>query len=467
MNTPPASPQAMTLAQLTTMVGNTLRTRPELQSAWVTAELSDVRSSGGHCYMELVEKNEAGSTVAKLRANIWSSTFARLHRKFHDATGRTIASGIKVMVRGSVSHHNIYGLSFNITDIDPSYTLGDMERLRREILDTLVREGIAEANRNLPMPLNPQRVAVISAAGAAGYGDFCNQLETNPAGFVFYPHLFGAVMQGENTAPSIMAALEYIEMTIDLWDCVVIIRGGGSSSDLGGFDTLDLARAVARCPLPVIVGIGHERDFTVLDYVAHTRCKTPTAVAEFLIDALRNAAQQASSLVNAITRYASERVRGEQQRLSAAASMIPAIGAARLREASLHLQTLGTTLPATASARVASARRDLSAKGSLLSAFATSRVQEQLRLLDSRAARLSQECASRLSREQERLSHLRGMLDVLSPAATLRRGYTITRVDGKAVTSTAALTSGSEITTTFADGTAVSTIKETTNTPQP
>lgn len=189
-------PQAMTLLQFTTAIGNAVRMSPVLQGAWVVAELSDVRFSGGHCYMELVEKSDSGQTVAKLRAAIWASRVPYIRQKFLAATGREFATGMKVMLHGAATHHTLYGLSFNVADIDPSYTLGDMERLRREILMRLHKEGILNLNKEKTMPVVPQRIAVISAEGAAGYGDFMNQLAGNHEGFVFYPHLFPAVMQG-------------------------------------------------------------------------------------------------------------------------------------------------------------------------------------------------------------------------------------------------------------------------------
>ncbi|MDE6669330.1 MAG: exodeoxyribonuclease VII large subunit, partial [Muribaculaceae bacterium] len=347
MNSPqtnPGSRVALTLTQLTQVIGNSVRLNPSLQGAWVTAELSDVRVNGGHCYMELIEKNSVGSTVAKLRATVWANQFRMIQTKFAAATGRQIGSGIKVLLYGSTTHHSVYGLSFSVTDIDPAYTLGDMERLRREILERLHYEGILERNKQLSMPWAPQRIAVISAAGAAGYGDFLNQLGANQEGFVFYPFLFGAVMQGNRTASSVIEALELIEHTVDLWDCVVIIRGGGATTDLNGFDNYELARRVALCPLPVVVGIGHERDRTVLDEIAHTRCKTPTAVAAYLVDSLRQSYNRAAQCVDYIIRQGGAVTNGERLRLHNTESMLPAAVGHCLDAARNHLSLLATRL---------------------------------------------------------------------------------------------------------------------------
>ena len=427
----------MTLSQLTTMIGNALRMRPELQNVWVVAEFSDLRTAGGHCYVTLLEKNGAGTTVARMNANIWGSTFAQLQGKFLRTTGSQLASGMKVLVGGAVTHHNLYGMSFNIRDIDPSYTLGDMERLRREILTQLQREELLERNKGTYLPPNPQKIAVISAEGAAGYGDFRNQLASNPGGFKFYPHLFPAILQGERTVPTVMAQLSAISETIDFWDCVVIIRGGGATADLNSFDNLDLARAVATFPLPVIVGIGHERDNTVLDYIAHTRCKTPTAVAEFLVERLRQSLNYANTLGNNIIRYAQEQISGEQRRLDSAGAMIRTLAESRIARAYDRLDTL---------------RRSTAIVG-------RQRIVLHRERLEAFIPRISQSAAAAIQRQQQRIASISQLVDVLNPAATLRRGYTITRIDGHALKSAADAKPGAVIKTFFPDGTITSEVK--------
>ena len=313
-----------TLAAYQQMVGDSIRMNPYLQGAWVVAELSDVRVAGGHCYMELIEKDAlSGQVIAKMRAMIWSNTFRRLYSKFMEGTGSAIQSGLKVLVYGSANHHNVYGLSFTISDIDPSFTLGDLEKQRREILERLRKEGLLDLNRQLIFPPVPQKVAIISAPGAAGLGDFMNHLGGSPEGFVFYPLLVPAVMQGENTARSVMAALEFVESTLDFWDCVVIIRGGGSTADMHGFDNYDLARRVAEFPLPVVVGIGHERDRNVLDEIANIRCKTPTATADFLVECCRKSWDRVSQGIDRIIRYVTERKNGEILRMTNIENRLP------------------------------------------------------------------------------------------------------------------------------------------------
>ena len=256
---------------------------------WVQAELSDVRVNySGHCYLEFVQKDATGNALlAKARGIIWANVFTRLRSYFERETGQAFVSGLKVLVKVTVDFHELYGYSLTVVNIDPTYTLGDMVRRRKEILRQLDEEGILTLNKELELPVLTQRIAVISSATAAGYGDFCNQLLHNSFGFVFYPRLFQAIMQGEQVEQSIIQALDCINATRDNWDVVVIIRGGGATSDLSGFDTYDLAANCAQFPLPIITGIGHERDDTVLDMISHTRVKTPTAAAEFLINHVR------------------------------------------------------------------------------------------------------------------------------------------------------------------------------------
>ena len=277
--------RAMTLYELNTFVREIIEAGlPD--TYWVQGELSEGRAGyGGHFYGELVQKDEKqGTIVAKARVTCWANRYASLAREFESLTGETLRAGLTVMLEVSVTFHQQYGYSLTIQDIDPSYTLGDMARRRQQILRQLEADGILHDNQTLSLPLLARRIAVISSETAAGYGDFCNQLEHNDYGFPFRVRLFPAVMQGSRVEETVISALEQIAGEADQWDVVVIIRGGGATSDLSDFDSYPLAACVAQMPLPVITGIGHERDETVLDYVAHTHLKTPTAVAAFLID---------------------------------------------------------------------------------------------------------------------------------------------------------------------------------------
>ncbi|MDE6558876.1 MAG: exodeoxyribonuclease VII large subunit, partial [Muribaculaceae bacterium] len=334
--------EALTLYQFTNLLTRHINAAPQLMGRWVVVEIARIGMSGPHCYCEFIEKDARGATIAKIKGTIWGNVWRRLSAKFYQATGRQIGAGMKVMFNMSASHSEAYGLSANVHDVDPAYTLGDAERRRREILEMLTREGLINSNRNLRLVYNPQKIAVISAAGAAGYGDFMHQIETS--GFSFYPLLYPAAMQGVRTAESVIQALDRVEMAVDFWDCVIIIRGGGATDDLNSFDDPQLARRVAECPLPVIVGIGHERDRTVLDEIAHTRCKTPTAVAAFLIERLQACENHAVQLTQSVVDFTRNAIAGEERRLSHIGALLPLIAPRRLESEAHRLAELRSNI---------------------------------------------------------------------------------------------------------------------------
>jgi exodeoxyribonuclease VII large subunit len=280
----------ITLSQLNLLIREKIETAFP-STYWIIAETSDVRlNKNGHCYLEFIEKKESNnSIVAKARGYIWANTYQLLKSYFEEKTGQSFVSGLKTLVNVSVDFHPVYGYGLNVCDIDPTYTVGDMQQHRQQILNRLKKEGILSLNKELEMPLLPQKIAVITSPTAAGYEDFINHLENNKHGFVFYTRLFPAVMQGGQTERSIINALNTIYENRDSFDVVVIIRGGGATSDLASFDTYSLAVNCAQFPLPIITGIGHERDDTVLDFISKYRAKTPTAVADYLLTRLENA----------------------------------------------------------------------------------------------------------------------------------------------------------------------------------
>lgn len=406
-------PEPLSLLELNNRLGRAVASTPGLQNVWVTAETSDLRVAGQHCYLELIDKDPfTGAARARMRATIWGQNYARINGGFMAATGAPLSSNIKVMVLMSVTFHPVYGLSGNITDVNPEYTLGDLLRRRREMLARLQAEGILEQNRKLPWPVFPNRIAVISAPGAAGYGDFINQLYSNRHLLRFSTHLFTASMQGDNTAPSIIAALEQIAASSEEFDCVVIIRGGGATGDLAAFDNYELAANIALFPLPVVVGIGHERDITLLDYVANMRVKTPTAAAEWLIARGADALESLRSLGRDILDAASSRINREARRLEMIAGQLPELA------------------------------RNVVSRNSI-------RVGKDIE------DRLLNDTSVLMKRRTERLDALAAIIDALSPQATLRRGFSITRVDGRAVTSPSQVHSGAEVITTLAQGTLI------------
>lgn len=428
---------AISLVEFNRRIGGLLHDA-SVQRCWVVAETSDVRQSGGHCYLELVQKDaQTGQTLARMRGIVWASVYARLRCEFERATGQPFASGMNVMVEVSANFHEQYGLSVVITGINPTYTLGDMARQRLEILNRLRSEGIIDMNKQLPWPDVAQRVAVISAAGAAGYGDFMNQLHNNPSGIKFYTCLFPAVMQGQSTVTSVIAALERINDYADLFDCVVIIRGGGSTSDLNSFDNYDLAANVAQFPLPVICGIGHDRDNTVVDSVASVRVKTPTAAAEWLLDRAQSALDHVNALTDMVVDSATQMLSGARQQLAYFTSGIPLMADNIVVRHRARLQQIAAAIPVVAARRIDGAGKDL--------AFASQRV-----------AMAARQC---VANERQRVTGLEKQVELLSPDRVLRRGYSLTLRDGHVVTFASSLRAGDSLVTRFADGERTSVVE--------
>ena len=291
---------------------------------WVKAEISEMTvNRSGHCYLDLIETESGTDTViARCRATIWSYTFRMLKPYFETTSGQAFSEGLKVLLQAKVEYHEVFGFSLNIRDIDPVYTLGDLARQRREIIRKLQDDGVFEMNKELELPMVPQRIAIISSPTAAGLQDFLDQLHNNPHQFVFYTKLFQAVMQGNEAPRSIMNALDLIYEYEEMFDTVVIIRGGGAQIDLACFDQYELAFTVAQFPLPVITGIGHDKDDTVIDMVAHTRMKTPTAVAEFLISGALQFSQQLNELENHFIELVNNQLDENRNRLSDAADQL-------------------------------------------------------------------------------------------------------------------------------------------------
>jgi len=313
---------------------------------WVEAELSECREHSGHCYMELIEKDDHSNTpIARASAKCWRQTWQLVRPHFEHTTGQSLRAGLKVLLCVYAQYHEAYGFSWIITDIDPTYTLGDMARRRQEIIHQLKEEGIFDLQRELSIPLFAQRIAVVSAANAAGYGDFCRQLEDNDYGFQFRIQLFPAIMQGEQVEKSIIVALNSIYDHIDEFDVVCILRGGGATADLSGFDTLALAENVAQFPIPIITGIGHERDESILDMISHTRVKTPTAAAALLVDNLHRILERLEQSEAFISHYVNERIHSQQQRIAQFTTLIPTLALTAISNGRHRIDLLESRLP--------------------------------------------------------------------------------------------------------------------------
>lgn len=396
------------LSELTNKIQSVIR-QNFTDAIWVRAEISELRENGGHCYLELIEKDsETDNILAKTRATCWANVYRMLKPYFESNTGETLRAGLNVLVAVTVEFNGVYGFSLNIRDIDPTYTIGELAARRMQIIQKLREEGIDDMNKQLPFPTLPQRIAIISSETAAGYGDFCNQLNSDTSHFAFYPRLFPAIMQGNMAETSIIGALEKIYKHVELFDVVVIIRGGGATTDLSCFDSYNLAINCAQFPLPIIAGIGHQRDVSILDMVAHTSVKTPTAAAEYLISALEKAEEEIDELASELCNFTSNIIQKEHK--------------------SLELYML----------KIKQASR-------------TGFLKEQNRL-SNYLFQLKSMYRNRIHRETNKLAHIATRIETQSPKYLYERGYTITTVHGKRITSALQVKPGDKVTTHLADG---------------
>ncbi len=430
--------EALTLYELNNLVK--LKISESFPSEyWMQAELGEVREhSSGHCFVEFVQKNERGNgLVAKARGTIWSNVYRMLKPYFEKETGQSFVAGLKVMVQVTVEFHELYGYSLTVIDIDPTYTVGDMARKRKEILDRLQQDGVLSLNKELDLPRVVQRIAVISSPTAAGYGDFCHQLEHNSQGFVFYVRLFPALMQGEGTEDSIISALNRIYEEQELWDVVVLIRGGGATSDLSCFDTYELASNCAQFPLPVLVGLGHERDETVLDFVAHTSVKTPTAAAVFLIDRIQDFADALDEVMERLSSFSRQRMTEEKMRLQGLSMRLPTRVVQYISDEKLRMQKCENRLKQASSMKVE---------------------KEKYRMMYL-GQKLPMALKQLFDREKHRLQMLEQKTESASPERILSRGYSLTLKDGKAVTDATVLKEGDSLVSRFARGQSLSIVK--------
>ncbi|MCH4155425.1 MAG: exodeoxyribonuclease VII large subunit [Muribaculaceae bacterium] len=432
-------PVGITLLKYNQIVKDVIFCTDELQNVWVTAELSDVGvNRTGHCYLELIQKNDkTGVTEAKLRAIIWGSTFPMLKYKFESVTEQKFTSGIKVMVKLSANFHEQYGLSAVISDIYPEFTLGDMVKKRLEIIKRLKADRIIDMNKSLEWPEVPQRIAIISSATAAGYGDFMNQLSGNAGGIAFYTCLFQAMMQGTETVPSVLEALDRINEHIELFDCVVIIRGGGATSDLNWFDDYDLASTIAQFPIPIIIGIGHERDTTVLDYVAALRVKTPTDAAQTLINKGTAALDHVDDLSKQVVNTVQNHIKGAKEQLTFYSATIAPSAKNTLEKSRMKLEKYLQALSPTVHGRLMASHTELKLA----------------------ANKIAQNARQKMQSEGQRVKALEEKVEILSPRNTLKRGYTLTMHDGKIITDASMLKIGDAITTHFNAGAVASTVE--------
>lgn len=402
------------LSELTSHIEKVIRVNFS-EPIWIRAEISELREKGGHCYMELIEKDEKSDGLkARVRATIWSGSYRLLKPFFEDSTGQSLRPGLSVLAAVLVEFHGMYGINLIIKDLDPNFTLGAQAKRRLEIIRQLEADGVMEMNKMLELAPTPQRIAIVSSASAAGYEDFMNQLHQHPSQFVFYTRLFPSIMQGEQAGASIIGSLEAIYEQLEDFDAVVMIRGGGATTDLACFDDYELALNCAQFPLPIIAGIGHQRDLSIVDMVVHSSVKTPTAAAALLTDRISDAYDTADRLYQDIISISKSLVENQQQRLSDIRWKMKSVLTNKSRDKFVELEHLKMRL-----------------KAGIKTLFAL---------------------------HHNRLVLYQSKLEKHSPAAMLKYGYTLTTQSGRRISSVHQLKTDLPLTTYFPDGKINSTI---------
>ncbi|MBN2613497.1 MAG: exodeoxyribonuclease VII large subunit [Bacteroidales bacterium] len=446
-------PDPLSLFELNHLIKNLIR--DGLAPAyWVVGEISELKiNASGHCYLELIEKNEKTDYIkARSRATIWSSNFRMIKPYFESSTGTALSAGIKIMVRATVDFHEVYGLSLNIIDIEPTFTVGELARQKQLIINRLTEEGVVDMNKELEFPRLPKHIAVISSKTAAGFGDFCDQLQNNDYGFKFYIKLFPAFMQGEETENSIISALEQIHRYDKYFDVAVIIRGGGSQADLASFNNYRLAVHIAQFPIPVITGIGHEQDETVTDIVAHTSLKTPTAVAEFIIGNFLEEKGLLEEYAAMLAEHAGMIVEEQKERIQQTAILFSQSARKQLSAFERFIDNKKISLAYVSRNKTESgfsAFREITKNIALLVRSKMLKSTHRLDLMKNSALQLTR---SKISLVRYRLNELENRNLYLSPSEILKRGYSITRCNNRVVKDASALKEGDMLETIFYKG---------------
>lgn len=450
---------AVSLYELTCRIRNAISTQLP-GSYWVRAEISEGRqNANGHFYCRFIEKNAAGTDIASAAGIIWAGTYVSLRARFERETGQRFGAGIKVLVRVRINFHERYGLSLLVEDIDPSYTLGDMVRRRKEIIEKLTAEGVVNLNKQLVLPRLLLRIAVITSETAAGFGDFCNHLAHGGHMFNIKIKLFPAIMQGDKVEQSVINALNAVLVESKYWDAVVIIRGGGAVSDLNGFDTYLLAANVAQFPLPVITGIGHDRDETVLDLVANVRCKTPTAVADFLIERLSKELELLENSAATLKVCAQNKLNAQLQRMDSFVALIPLVFSRVIDKEKARYRILSERLPNA----IQNVCRGECSRCERLVMRMEMNTKSMIANMQNRLLHVSERLQfvvpAVLSRQKQRLESCERGIRLAQPERVLKLGFSLTLKDGKAVTDASQLSSGDRIVTRLSNGEVTSRVE--------
>ena len=451
----------LTLQELNSMVARAVASAMPA-SCWVMAEIGELTEHpSGHCYMELCQKDEhSNALIARAKAMVWSNVYRMLKPYFETTAGCALQQGIKVLLSVRPIFHELYGYSLQVVDIEPSYTLGEVEQHRRATMQQLIDDGVAGMNRELPLPLLPRRLAVVSAEKAAGLQDFVQHIAHNPHGFCITHELFAATMQGDGAERSIIEALGAINDERHRFDAVVIVRGGGAHTDLACFDSYNLAMHVAQFPLPVIAGIGHDKDQSVVDMVAHTSVKTPTAVAEFILSRFTAAQRAQGELIQRLASAAHGLVQRERSTVAEHERAVAMLSTSMLRHNRAVVDMRANQLPALLGRQLAQDKARLVAIERSAAVAGRAALMGASRALQQAQQRLDGALGAAMQRARHRLDEAEAVVRHLHPDNLLSMGYSITRHGGRAITDPSSLRSGDVVVTQLRLGVVRSVVRD-------
>lgn len=451
--------ERLSLTELQLIIKDSLyMTLPDMY--WVIAEIAEIKVNySGHCYLELVEKQPDNVSIsARIRGVIWNNRYRFLKPFFENSTGESLREGLKILFRAKIEYHEIYGLSLVISDIDPAFTLGEMALKRQQILKRLEQDGVLTMNKDLDFPLLPQRIAVISSSNAAGYNDFITHLRENSYGYVFYTALFDTPMQGSDTQSGIIRSLDRIALHAEMFDVVVIIRGGGSQADLSWFDNYDIAFYITQFPVPVLTGIGHEKDLSVTDIVAWQALKTPTAVADFLIECMVSAEDQLNEMSRGITDMSLLILERNKNAIDSARLKLIPLAKMSVSDFRNQLSDIIIDMINTGKEYLMDARLIPENQRSRLVSGTASYISANKNSVSQMKKNLSSGSEIFLSMRKNEIAGFESMLKILDPDNVLKRGYTITSMNGRIIKSGSELSKDDIIDTKFSDGSARSKV---------
>ncbi|WP_234110690.1 exodeoxyribonuclease VII large subunit [Chryseobacterium sp. R2A-55] len=437
--------RTFTLSQVTASIKKTLEARYHSEY-WISAEMNKLNyySHSGHCYPELLEKKD-GKVVAEMRSMLWKSNYDRINKRFEEVLKTPLSDGLKILFLAKITFHPTSGVQLQIMDIDPSYTLGDLQREKNETIDRLKSEQVFDLNRRKVLPILPQRIAIISANTSKGLGDFLKIIDENPWNYRFFHMLFPAYLQGEKAITSIVEKLQTIRKVIHHFDAVAIIRGGGGDVGLTTFNHYDISQAIANFPIPVITGIGHSTNETVAELVAYYNAITPTKTGEFLLQKFRDFDAVVSGSQNSMVDFSRMLLNNQNEKLQISGRFLKS-GTGKLVEKNKgKIISVSQKVSHQTRTNLTIHHNSLNATVSKMQSVSNSVLSRNNWMMTDFSGKIISSTKRFLGNEDQKVEQIQKNINILDPINTLKRGFSITRFDGAAITSSGTVSIGDDV----------------------